>query len=114
MHFNHFIFDIETVPDITGGRRLYGFEGLSDRDVANGLFQKRRQETGDAFLRPYLQRIVAISIVKRSGDRGDVWSLGEPATLEQELISRFFLGIEKYTPTLVSHPLLMAGRCRQP
>jgi predicted PolB exonuclease-like 3'-5' exonuclease len=102
MHFNHFIFDIETVPDITGGRRLYGFEGLSDRDVANGLFQKRRQETGDGFLRPYLQRIVAISIVMRSGDRVDVWSLGEPATLEQELISRFFLGIEKYTPTLVS------------
>jgi len=31
-----------------------------------------------------------------------VWSLGEPDSSEAELIRRFYDGIEKYTPTLVS------------
>jgi predicted PolB exonuclease-like 3'-5' exonuclease len=102
MHFNHFIFDIETVPDVDGGRRLYGFDGLDDKDVANGLFQLRRQQTGDEFLRPYLHRIVAISVVMRSNERCEVWSLGDPDSSERELIHRFFHGVGLYTPTLVS------------
>ncbi len=99
---NVFVFDIETIPDIEGGRRLYGLEDLSDREVANIMFHKRRQETGSEFLRVHLHRIVAISVALRSGDRFSVWSLGDEDAPEAELVSRFFSGIEKYSPTIVS------------
>ena len=96
-------FDIETVPDIEGGRRLYKLHGLSDKEVANVMFYKRRQETGDSeFLRLHLHRLVAISLVMRDGEGFKVWSLGEADSPEDEIIRRFFDAIERYTPTLVS------------
>ncbi|MBI3561359.1 MAG: 3'-5' exonuclease [Gammaproteobacteria bacterium] len=97
-----FVFDIETVPDVETGRRLLGLDGLSDKDVANVMFQQRRQETGHEFLRHHLQRIVAISVAMRGPDKFTVWTLGDIHSTEKELVERFFHGIEKYTPTLVS------------
>ena len=99
---NVFVFDIETVPDVEGGRRLYDLDGLDDREVANIMFHKRRQETGSEFLRLHLQRIVAISVVLRSRDRLAVWSLGDEDASEKEIIERFFTGIDKYIPVIVS------------
>ena len=100
---NIFVFDIETIPDVEGGRRVYELEGLSDRDVAAVMFHKRRQETGDSdFLRHPLHRVVAISAVLRTADRFNVWSLGTPESTEADIIRRFFDGIERYAPTMVS------------
>lgn len=103
MPMNVLTFDIETVPDVAIGRRLYEIDKLSDEDVARIMFQKRREQTGDSdFLRHHHHRIVAISVVLRHGDGLSVWSLGETSSDEAELIRRFYDGIEKYTPTLVS------------
>lgn len=99
---NVLVFDIETVPDVEAGRRLYGLDGLSDADVANAMFHLRRQENGSDFLRLHVQRVVAISAVLRRGDSLKVWSLGEPESPEKELIQRFFDGVERFSPTLVS------------
>lgn len=100
---NILAFDIETVPDVETGRRLYGLEGLSDADVARVLATKRREQTGESeFLRHHMHRIVAIAAVLRHGDSVRVWSLGEPSSDEAELIRRFYDGIERYSPTLVS------------
>ena len=100
---NIFVFDIETVPDVDGGRRIHDLDGLSDKDVANVMFHQRRQETGGSdFLRHHLHRVVAISVVLRSSNRFKVWSIGEEDSSEKEIIQRFFDGIDKYTPTLVS------------
>ena len=100
---NVLVFDIETVPDIEAGRRLYGLDGLSDADVAKAMYAKRREETGESeFLRHPLQRVVAISAALRRGETLTVWSLGERDSDEAELIRRFYDGLEKYTPTLVS------------
>ncbi len=99
---NIFVFDIETIPDVEGGRRLYNLEGLSDQEVANIMFHKRRQETGNEFLRLHLHRVVAISVVLRSRERLAVWSLGNEDAGEKEIIERFFNGIDKYIPTIVS------------
>jgi len=100
---NIFVFDIETIPDTELGRRIYDLEGLSDEDVARIMFNKRREETGDSdFLKLHQHRVCAISAVFRQGKNVRVWSLGDPDSPEDELISRFFDGIEKYTPTLVS------------
>lgn len=97
-----FVFDIETVPDVAGGQRLYDLAGLSDADTVLAMQQMRRQATGSDFMRLHLQRIVAISMVMRQGDTVKVWSLGDLVSDERELIRQFFGGIAKYTPTLVS------------
>lgn len=101
---NVFVFDIETVPDVELGRKLHDLDdSLSDKDVGSIMFQKRREETGESeFLRLHMHRIVAISAVFRSGDNVKVWSLGDEDAGEKELVQRFFDGIDRYTPTLVS------------
>ena len=99
---NRLVFDIETVPDLDGGRRIYELEGLDDRDTANALFNIRRQETGSEFLRLHLHRVVAISVVLRSQSGIRVWSLGDEDSSEKEIIERFFDGVERFSPQLVS------------
>lgn len=94
-------FDIETIPDVDGLRKLHGLdETVSDRDVAAMAFQLRRQTTGSDFLQLHLHRVIVISCALRERDSFRVWSIGGES--EGELIQRFFDGIEKYTPQLVS------------
>jgi len=96
-------FDIETVPDVEGLRRLHGLDSrVADRDVAEMAFQLRRQATGNDFLPLHLHRVVVISCALRDRDAFKVWSLGTGAEGEGELIQRFFDGIDRYTPQLVS------------
>ena len=97
-----FVFDIETVPDVELGRRIYGLHGLSDREVGDAMQAKRRESSGSEFLSLEQQRVVAISVAMRMRDSFRVWSLGEPESPEAELIQRFFDGIEKYIPDMVS------------
>ncbi len=101
---NVFVFDIETVPDVSGGRRLLDLsDTIGDDDVAEAMFASRRGETGGSdFLRLHLHRIAVISIAMRSGDRFKVWSLGDGGDDEADILRRFFEGIERFTPTLVS------------
>lgn len=99
---NVFVFDLETVPDVDGGRRLFELDGLPDADVARAMLAMRRQETGGEFLKLHLHRIVTISIAARLGERFKIWSLAEPECREAEIIGRFFEGIERFTPLLVS------------
>jgi hypothetical protein len=63
----------------------------------------RTQKTGKTdFLSHFQHQIVAISAVLLSNDNLKVWSLGNPASGEKELLERFFDGIEKFAPALVS------------
>ncbi|MDX2346642.1 MAG: 3'-5' exonuclease [Legionella sp.] len=96
------VFDIETVPDVASGRKLYDLDGLSDADTAKALFALRKKKVGHTFLPHHLQRIVAISLVMHHDNTIKVWSLGDKDSDEAELIQRFFTGLEKHTPTLVS------------
>lgn len=99
---NVFAFDIETVPDVTGGRRLHGLEGLDDHDAAEAMLAMRREENGSDFLRLPLHRIVVISVAALIGDKFTVFSLGNGGDDEAEVIQRFYEGIERYVPRLVS------------
>ena len=59
---NILAFDIETIPDVNGGRKLYELDdSLSDSDVGEVMFAKRREKTGNDFIATHLQRVVAIS-----------------------------------------------------
>jgi predicted PolB exonuclease-like 3'-5' exonuclease len=108
---NTLVFDIETVPDVALGRRLYGLDGLADAQVAKAMFALRRQSNAASagraapardFLPPEQQRVVAISCALRSPDGFTVWSLGDLTAPEGELVQRFFDGIGRLSPDLVS------------
>ena len=97
------VFDIETIPDVEGIRDLHDLgPDLSPYEVAEFAFQKRRAQSGSDFLPLHLQRVVVISCVTRDDKQFRVWSLAEPASSEGEIIQRFFDGVEKFTPRLVS------------
>ncbi|MBS0321792.1 MAG: 3'-5' exonuclease [Proteobacteria bacterium] len=97
------VFDIETVPDVDGIRRLNGIDAtLPDDDVRAWFGQQRRAATGSDFAPPYLQKVVAIACAMRRGDEFRVWSIGDVGDDEATLIRRFFDGIDKLTPQLVS------------
>jgi len=93
-------FDIEPVPDVAGIRRLHGLpEDLPDAEVAEIAFQIRRVRSGSDFLPPHLHRVVVISCALRSDEGLRVFSLeGE----EKDVIQRFYDGVEKFVPQLVS------------
>jgi predicted PolB exonuclease-like 3'-5' exonuclease len=98
-------FDIETIPDCDGIRRLHDLPAdLPDRDVAEVAFQKRRVQSGGAsdFLPVHLHRVAVISCLLRSDEGIRVFSIGEPETSEAAAIQRFFDGVDKYSPQLVS------------
>ena len=99
---NIFVFDIETIPDTENGKQLHGISDLPQEQIAEAMFKLRRDKTGDDFMPHYLQKIVAISVLLRSPSEIKIWSLGDESAPEAELIQRFFTGLERYTPVLVS------------
>ncbi|MCB1960252.1 MAG: 3'-5' exonuclease [Rhodocyclaceae bacterium] len=97
------VFDIETIPDVAGLRRLHDLpDDLADDEVAEYAFQKRRAAVGNDFLPHYLHRVVTISCVFRDLKQFRVFSLSEPEDDEAGIIQRFFDGIERFTPQIVS------------
>jgi predicted PolB exonuclease-like 3'-5' exonuclease len=99
---NTLVFDIETVPDIELGRRLYDVGDLDDAGVAKIMFFKQRQARQTDFLPLPQHRVVAISAVLRTRDDLHVFSLGDLESDEKELVQRFYDGIDRYAPELVS------------
>lgn len=96
------VFDIETIPDLENARKIYKLDNLSDTEVYQAVCQLRLEKSGNTFLPHYLQRVISISLVLSSPSQFSVWSLGDELSSEKELITRFFSGLEKHTPTLVS------------
>lgn len=100
------VFDIETIPDAAGLRRVAPSDetlaSLDDVALVRAVTDRRREATGRDFLPHHLHRVVAIGCVFRNGDEVRVRCLGEPADDESRLINDFFRTIERYTPQLVS------------
>ena len=99
---NTLVFDIETVADIEQGKKYLNIEQLDDRDALEAILHHARSTSGTEFVRLPWQKVVAISVCYHSERDFKIWSLGNSQSSEQELIERFYKGIEKYTPTLVS------------
>ena len=97
------VFDIETIPDTTGLRALLELPAdVSDEDVANIALHQRRQHNGSEFLPLHQHKVCAISCALREGNNFKVWTLGDANSTEAEVIQRFFDGIEKYSPQIIS------------
>ena len=100
---NCLIFDIETIPDAELGRKLLDLDdSLSDAQVVKKMQEHQLEKKGTEFLSLHCHKIVAISAVLASDTQVKVWSIGELDDDEATLVSRFFAGVEKYQPTLVS------------
>lgn len=99
---NVLVFDIETVPDVEAGRQLLDLQDLPDQEVVQAMLSQTKAATGQLFVKHHLQKIITISAVFRYGEQLKVWSLGDPQSSEKEIVQRFFSGIEKFLPTLVS------------
>lgn len=98
---NTLVFDIETVPDTELGRRLYELGDLDDESVGKAMRFKQLQARDTDFLPHAQHRVIVISALLRSAEGLRIFSLG-PDLAEREIVQRFFEGIEKYTPELVS------------
>jgi predicted PolB exonuclease-like 3'-5' exonuclease len=99
---NTLVFDIETVPDVELGRKLLGVPDLDDDAVAAAMIARQRQTRQTDFLPLPQQRVVAISAVLKTREGVRVFSIGEERSGEKELVQRFFDGLERYSPVLVS------------
>ena len=64
---NILAFDIETIPDVDGGRKLYGLGDLDDTEVAQVMFARQRQLKDTDFLPLHLHRVIVISIAAHEG-----------------------------------------------
>ncbi len=97
------VFDLETVPDVAGLRRLNpAWSDLPDAQVAEAAFAQRREATGGDFLQHHLHRIVAVGCAFRDAQGFHVRCLGKPDDDEPTLIAEFFKRIDRYVPQLVS------------
>ena len=97
------VFDIETVPDVAGLRRLWSLpESMTDAQVAESAFAQRREKTGSDFLPLHLHRVIAIGCLFRDADGVRVKCLGQGAEDEGRIVQDFFRVIDKYTPQMVS------------
>jgi 3'-5' exonuclease len=99
---NILCFDIETVPDTDFGRRIFDLGDLDDESVAKVMRFKQLQARQTDFLPLPQHRIVVISAVLRNADGLHIFSLGEQLGSEREIVQRFFDGIERKGPDLVS------------
>src|SRR5439155_802357 len=80
----------------TERREPFGGTRFAAKDALRG------QDTGGDFLSLEQHRVVAIACALRTQEGLKLWSLGETGTGEGELVQRFFDGIEKFSPDLVS------------
>ena len=97
------VFDLETIPDTEGLRRLNGWGGdMSDEQVVAAAQAARLESHGTDFLPLHLQKIAVVGCVFRDAQGFRVKTLGKPDDPEPALIAGFFKTIEHYTPRLVS------------
>ena len=98
------MFDIETIPDMAGWRRLNPNDLQLKDAQANAQWQDERAAEGKSdFMPHYLQRILCISCVLRNAEGLRVHSfVDRDGQSEAKVVQTFFQAIEKHAPQLVS------------
>lgn len=96
------VFDIETVPDIETGRRLYPkLKNLTDDDALTALIALRQAEAGNDFMRLPLHQIACLSFLWVDNGSFTLRSLALNNFSEAEILATFFRAFTK-KPILVS------------
>lgn len=96
-------FDLETVPDVAAGRRLYGLVG-NDLAVAEAMLARRREETDGRtdFLKPGWHKVVGLGAVAIILDAVPQVSLKSWAGEDERVLLIAFLDCLRKEPQLVS------------
>ena len=96
------VFDIETIPDVAIGKRLYPeLAELSDNEAMSQLMTLREQDVGNPFMPLPLHKIACLSVLWVAGGKMTLKSLSLKDHSEADIIQTFFNSIEK-NPILVS------------
>ncbi len=96
------VFDIETIPDIGTGRRLYPeLKDLSDDDALTALIALRQAEAGNDFMRLPLHKIACLSFLWVENGEFSLHSLALDRLTEADILRKFFRAFAK-KPVLVS------------
>lgn len=96
------VFDIETIPDIETGRRLYPeLKDLSDDDALTALIALRQAEAGNDFMRLPLHKIACLSFLWVENGEFSLHSLALDRLTEADILRKFFRAFAK-KPVLVS------------
>lgn len=98
------IFDIETVPDVTSGKRMNPkLAELSDQDALSAMIAIRQDEVGSNFMRLPLHKIACLSMLWVDDNQMKLKSFSLDQMDEAQILNTFF-GIFKKErlPNLVS------------
>lgn len=96
------VFDIETIPDVSTGKRLYPtIANLSDDDALTALIALRQAEADTDFMRLPLHKIACLSFLWFDGNDFHLKSLSLENLSEQEILTTFLRAFDK-KPVLVS------------
>ncbi len=96
------VFDIETIPDVETGRRLYPtLKGLDDADALSALTALRQAEAGTDFMRLPLHKVACLSFLWFDGASFRLKSLSLETMSEDQILATFLRAFDK-KPTLVS------------
>ena len=96
------VFDIETIPDVETGRRLYPeLKDLSDDDALTALIALRQAEAGNDFMRLPLHKIACLSFLWVENGEFSLHSLALDRLAEADILRKFFRAFAK-KPVLVS------------
>lgn len=104
-------FDIETIPDVAGLRRLHNLpDTLGDSDVVEIVQRLLRQKRGNDFFPLHLHRVATISCVLQQFNCTNIQPLqifslprdNDNLKSEEKAIHQFFELIEEHKPTLIS------------
>jgi 3'-5' exonuclease len=98
------VFDIESIPDVSGLRALRGHAPDVPDDQVYAAWLAERHEKGQSDFMPlHLQRVLCISVVFRSAEGLRIHSfVDRDDQSEARVIQAFFHAVEKHTPQLVS------------
>ncbi len=96
------VFDIETIPDVETGRRLYPtLKDLDDADALSALTALRQAEAGTDFMRLPLHKVACLSFLWFDGASFRLKSLSLETMSEDQILATFLRAFDK-KPTLVS------------
>lgn len=85
------IFDIETIPDISTGKRINpNLAELSDEDVHNAMVAMRQAEAGTDFMRLPLHKIACLSMLWVDEHHIKLKSFSLNEMSEKQILSTFF------------------------
>jgi predicted PolB exonuclease-like 3'-5' exonuclease len=113
-HQNLFVFDIETIPDLTAARNLLGLENVTKQELREALVKYHLDLTDqkNSFLRQPFHSVIAISFLEAKIVRDfsgqefyeivDIRSGGDLSASEADIVKGFFSHLKKNFSRLVS------------